>query len=123
MLNTTAVVEGVGLTDVNIAVNWTSTGAQNYQIGALSGHSWGTVRYVYATGTLTVTIPTPATGVNERTVAIAGGLLGSVCGRVDASWADVDVTVSSVATHNPQRGRFPPVGRRMRPLRPPGIVV
>ena len=92
-----SLVEGLGLTRVNINTTRATATGENYRIGPLAGRTEGTVRSSYASGTLTVTIPAVGT---PRNLVHAGGLVGSLSGRVEASWADVDVTVNTAVTRS-----------------------
>ena len=88
-----AVVESVGLVDVNIADTSTLTSSV-FTMGALAGSSEGTIRYSYATGAVSATLAGGATG---QAITRAGGLVGSVAesAAVAASWADVTVNITS----------------------------
>ena len=97
-----SVIENVGLTDVNItAIRPDGSSATLFSIGGLAGLLTGTVRTSYATGTITVTAG------NAYIVTSAGGLIGQVgrplgdvvaSGQLDASWAAVNVSVTSTST-------------------------
>ena len=101
-ITSTATVESVGLTNVNIALSRSSTSPLFYNTGALAGIvSGGTVRYSYAVGAVAVTVPAPAAGSSEMLQTRTGGLAGALTsgGTIAASWADVDVTVTSASTN------------------------
>ena len=102
MRSGSSVIENVGLTDVNItAIRPDGSSATLFSIGGLAGLLTGTVRTSYATGTITVTAG------NAYIVTSAGGLIGQVgrplgdvvaSGQLDASWAAVNVSVTSTST-------------------------
>ena len=97
-----SVIENVGLTDVNItAIRPDGSTTTLFSIGGLAGLLTGTVRTSYATGTITVTAG------NTYIITSAGGLIGQVgrptgdvvaSGQLDASWAAVNVSVTSTST-------------------------
>ena len=91
------VIENVGLTDVNITVNFGNGTALVYA-GALVGYFEGALRTSYATGTIAATAGTGYIVTN------VGGLVGYVgptavsANRIDATWAAVNVSATSSAT-------------------------
>ena len=86
-------IENVGLLDVDITDVRTRSTSVLYRSGALVGYLWGTVRTSYATGNIRAT-------VGGNTTSLVGGLVGALRDPgLDACWADVDITGSSIATH------------------------
>ena len=90
-------IANVGLPDVDITASFSDIGTQ--QAGSLVGLIRGTVRNSYATGTLSVSAPT-----GNYVVTSAGGLVGYMgqwgndagpASRLDASWAAVNISVTS----------------------------
>ena len=90
-------IANVGLPDVDITASFSDIGTQ--QAGTLVGLIRGTVRNSYATGTLSVSAPT-----GNYVVTSAGGLVGYMgqwgndagpASRLDASWAAVNISVTS----------------------------
>ncbi len=96
-------IEGVHLTGVDITASYTSSGQTAYDAGSLVGVMRGvTVRASSAVGTITATASGNAVssvgGLAGRSISGASGQSGS---RIEASYAAVDVTLSSTSTANP----------------------
>ena len=95
-------IENVGLLDVNITASYARTGGQAFMdVGGLAGFFRGTARTSYATGTITVS------SVTGNLTTEAGGLIGflgfvgagtAYATRLDASWSDVNVSITSSST-------------------------
>ena len=86
-------LENVGLLDVSITVSNNSSGTF-LSVGGLAGYRVGAVRASYATGTINATVGTAAIATS------AGGIVGYLgfttnTAQVDASWAAVNIAVTS----------------------------
>ena len=100
-VSTNARVENLGLVDVNIDISYPSNIRYgSYFAGALAGTVRGTVQNVYATGAVSLTITGTSQGNIYQIPAILGGLVGTACGAIAASWTDVDVTLNSASTRD-----------------------
>ncbi len=86
-------IDGVRLTDVDIATSYTSSSLISHHVGGLAGASYGAVRASSVTGRITTT-------AGDMVVSHAGGLVGSALGgsSIANNYASVDVTVNSTAT-------------------------
>ena len=89
------VIENVGLPDVSITAS--GSDSQLLSVGALAGYRRGAVRASYATGTISGTV-----GAVSVTTS-AGGLVGYLgftanTSQIDASWAAVNISVTSSST-------------------------
>ena len=90
-LSSAGSINSVGLVDVNISLTSFPIGSLN-DVGALAGRNQGTVRSVFATGSVTV-------NTTEFNSIEVGGLVGrSEPGTIAASWANVDVSASGTLT-------------------------
>ncbi len=88
-------LENVGLLDVNITAG--DSNSQFLSVGGLAGYRRGAVRASYATGTINATVGAVPTATS------AGGLVGYLgfttnTSQVDASWAAVNINVTSTST-------------------------
>ena len=86
-------LENVGLLDVSITASNNSDGTF-LSVGGLAGYRVGAVRASYATGTINTTVGTAAIATS------AGGIVGYLgfttnTAQVDASWAAVNIAVTS----------------------------
>ena len=86
-------LENVGLLDVSITASNNSSGTF-LSVGGLAGYRVGAVRASYATGTINTTVGTAAIATS------AGGIVGYLgfttnTAQVDASWAAVNIAVTS----------------------------
>ena len=93
-----ATIYNLGLVDLSITANRTAGGGF-FSVGGFVGYSQGAVRTSYATGTISGTVG----AINSP--AAFGGLVGfmgfspnNANNRIDASWAAVNVDVTSSAT-------------------------
>ena len=90
-------IRSVGLVDAEVRASYDRAAQTNPRVGTLAGVYRDTaVRYSYATGSVRLSIS------GSDTNAYAGGLLGATNqgGTVAASWADVEVSVSSSSTRS-----------------------
>ena len=92
------VIENVGLTDVDITVNRTGSSVTLHYGGALIGFVRGKVRASYATGALAVTASGQTTSVVGGLIGRVGGTSAGVRGELDASWANVNITLTSTSS-------------------------
>ena len=92
------VIENVGLTDVDITVNRTRSSTTLHYGGALIGFVRGKVRTSYATGTLAVTASGQTTSLIGGLIGRVGGTSAGVRGELDASWANVNTTLTSTSS-------------------------
>ena len=97
-INNEATIHNLGLVDLSITANRTAGGGF-FSVGGFVGYSRGSVRTSYATGTISGTVG----AINSP--AAFGGLVGfmgfspnNANNRIDASWAAVNVAVTSSAT-------------------------
>ena len=92
------VIENVGLTDVDITVNRTRSSTTLHYGGALIGFVRGKVRTSYATGAIAVTASGQTTSLIGGLIGRVGGTSAGVRGELDASWANVNITLTSTSS-------------------------